>query len=206
MPDLSTPMIVPGASFPHSARSTAHFHTFSVFPLRNVYALGHGFSPRTSLSSSTARAAASYDYHLEKKADATSESCYEIKNNSTSEVVDGDYTIDDHFNIKSADGAVDTNLFCGDTPYFQFPTDFLYITKSTDNGATWSAPQLVDAKNESEQVFLIGPGRGITTSTGRLIFPCYQYTSGVQRTSTIYSDDEGITWHRGATEIGRAHV
>ncbi len=45
------------------------------------------------LSSSTARAAASYDYHLEKKADATSESCYEIKNNSTSEVVDGDYTI-----------------------------------------------------------------------------------------------------------------
>ena len=93
-----------------------------------------------------------------KNADATSESCYEIKNNSTSEVVDGDYTIDDHFNIKSADGAVDTNLFCGDTPYFQFPTDFLYITKSTDNGATWSAPQLVDAKNESEQVFLIGPG------------------------------------------------
>ena len=156
------------------------------------------------LSSSTARAAASYDYHLEKKADATSESCYEIKNNSTSEVVDGDYTIDDHFNIKSADGAVDTNLFCGDTPYFQFPTDFLYITKSTDNGATWSAPQLVDAKNESEQVFLIGPGRGITTSTGRLIFPCYQYTSGVQRTSTIYSDDDGTTWHRGATVSGNS--
>ena len=36
-----------------------------------------------------------------------------------------------------------------------------------------------------------------TTSTGRLIFPCYQYTSGVQRTSTIYSDDDGTTWHRG---------
>ena len=60
------------------------------------------------LSSSTARAAASYDYHLEKKPMRHLSPVMRSRINSTSEVVDGDYTIDDHFNIKSADGAVDT--------------------------------------------------------------------------------------------------
>lgn len=42
-----------------------------------------------------------------------------------------DMWIDDHFNIKSIEGenAVDTNLFCGDSPYFPYPTDFIYIDK-----------------------------------------------------------------------------
>lgn len=155
-------------------------------------------------SSSTLRAAADYAYHLEKKADATAADYYEIKANSTGEVVDGEYTIDDHFNITNADGTVDTNLFCGDTPYFQYPTDYIYIVKSTDNGATWSAPTLANVKNAEEQVFLIGPGRGITTSSGRIIFPCYQYTNGVQRSATIYSDDHGVTWKRGSTVTGNS--
>ena len=36
----------------------------------------------------------------------------------------------------------------------------IYIVKSTDNGATWSAPQLANVKKESEQTLLVGPGRG----------------------------------------------
>ena len=151
-------------------------------------------------SNSANRKNASFSYYLEKKSDATADSCYEIKD-STGVAVTG-YTIDDHFNIKSVEGAataVDTNLFCGDSPYFPYPTDFIYIVKSTDNGATWSAPQLADVKKASEQTILVGPGRGLVTSTGRIMFTCYEFTSGDKNSATIYSDDNGATWHRGAS-------
>ena len=64
---------------------------------------------------------------MEKKSDATADSYYEIKDNEGNTVAG--YVIDDHFNIKSIEGenAVDTNLFCGDSPYFPYPTD-LFIS------------------------------------------------------------------------------
>ena len=151
------------------------------------------------VSNSALRSVASFSYHLEKKSDATADSYYEIKDNEGNTVAG--YVIDDHFNIKSIEGenAVDTNLFCGDSPYFPYPTDFIYIVKSTDNGATWSAPQLTNVKKESEQTLLVGPGRGIVTSTGRIMFTCYEFTGGDKNSSIIYSDDNGATWHRGAS-------
>ena len=151
------------------------------------------------VSNSALRSVASFSYHLEKKSDATADSYYEIKDNEGNKVAG--YVIDDHFNIKSIEGenAVDTNLFCGDSPYFPYPTDFIYIVKSTDNGATWSAPQLTNVKKESEQTLLVGPGRGIVTSTGRIMFTCYEFTGGDKNSSIIYSDDNGATWHRGAS-------
>ena len=156
----------------------------------------------TGVSSADLRSAADFGYHLEKKADATAESCYEIKDSDGTAVAG--YIIDDHFNIKSTDGenATDTNLFCGDSPYFPYPTDFIYIVKSTDNGATWSAPQLADVKKKSEQTLLIGPGHGMVTSTGRIMFTCYEFTGGDKNSATIYSDDNGATWHRGASVSG----
>lgn len=110
------------------------------------------------------------------------------------------YEVDDYFNITGPDGT-DTNLFCADSPFKVQRTGFLYLTKSVDYGATWSAPKLLPMKQTGEQAYLVGPAGGIVTSTGRIIFPCYTFNSnsgGDGNTSVIYSDDGGETWTRGS--------
>lgn len=106
------------------------------------------------------------------------------------------YTVDDKFNITG--NGIATNLFCSDSPYQVYPTNYLYLTSSTDGGANWSAPTLINVKYASEQTCLVGPGKGIVTSSGRIIYPVYEYTNGKQYTSVIYSDDQGKTWKRSA--------
>ena len=89
--------------------------------------------------------------------------------------VDG-YTVDAYFNIKG--NGVDTNLFEAESPFQVWPTDYLYLTTSEDGGATWSVPPIVNARRETEQSLLVGLGRGMVTSTGRIIFTAYEYTNG----------------------------
>ena len=125
----------------------------------------------------------SYDYYLKDG---------KIYDSSNQEV--SGYTVDGKFNISG--NGVSTNLFFSDSPYQVYPTDYLYLTSSSDGGATWSNPMLINVKKATEQTCLVGPGRGIVTSTGRIIFPVYEYTSGTQYTSVIYSDDNGATWTR----------
>ena len=60
-----------------------------------------------------------------------------------------------------------------------------------------SVPTIVNARRETEQSLLVGPGRGMVTSTGRIIFTAYEYTNGDKNSVAIYSDDEGKTWTRG---------
>jgi len=135
-----------------------------------------------------------YSYTLVKNADGA-ESCYHIED-ADGNTVPG-YTIDAYFNIKGEN--VDTNLFFGDSPYQTWPTDYLYFTKSSDGGKTWSEPNLLNMKKPSEQTLLIGPGRGQVTSEGRIVFTAYEYTNGTEYSTAIYSDDEGKTWTRGAS-------
>lgn len=99
-------------------------------------------------------------------------------------------TVDAHFNL----GA--TNLFFSDCKYQVYPTNYLYFTTSSDGGATWSNPRLLNLKRPREQVLLIGPGRGVVTKDGALTFACYEYTDGVQRACLIASRDGGRTWTR----------
>ena len=136
-----------------------------------------------------------YAYHLEKKSNATTASYYEIKDADGSVVED--YTVDAYFNIKGNN--VDTNLFCADSPYLTFPTDYLYFTTSEDGGATWSVPTLLNMRKSAEQSLLVGPGRGLVTSTGRIIFTVYEFTYRDKNSACIYSDDGGKTWTRGAS-------
>ncbi len=149
------------------------------------------------LSATAERIKQPFDYHLEKIEGAAenAESYYLLKDKS-GKTVEG-YTIDAYFNIKGS--GVDTNLFVGDSPYYPWPADYLYMTKSADGGKTWSAPSLLNLKKDTEQTLLVGPGRGICTSTGRIIFTCYEFTSGDRNSACIYSDDGGKTWTRGAS-------
>lgn len=116
---------------------------------------------------------------------------------SSHNVVSG-YTVDAYFNIKGDN--CDTNLFFSDSPYQVVRTGYLYLTKSTDGGKTWSAPTLIpNVKTSSEQVCLVGPGRGLVTDD-KIIFPVYSYngSSDSQRTGFIYSENGGVTWERSS--------
>lgn len=73
---------------------------------------------------------------------------------------------------------------------------YVFMLRSTDNGKTWSEPRDITnmVLHEKDGTFLgVAPGVGLTTSDGRIIMPLY-----VDRKSTvsIYSVDNGETWHR----------
>lgn len=107
------------------------------------------------------------------------------------------YSVDDYFNLTDPTGAT-SNLFFSNSPFQVLCTSYLYLTKSTDGGETWSAPQMLnpDVKDDSDSFYGVGPGRGLVTSTGRIMFACYPYTNQDGHTSVIYSDNNGETWHR----------
>ncbi|MDY3691030.1 MAG: exo-alpha-sialidase [Dysosmobacter sp.] len=107
------------------------------------------------------------------------------------------YSVDDYFNLTDPNGAT-SNLFFSNSPFQVLSTSYLYLTKSTDGGKTWSAPQMLnpDVKDDSDYFYGVGPGRGLVTSTGRIMFACYPYTNQDGHTSVIYSDNNGKTWHR----------
>ena len=103
------------------------------------------------------------------------------------------YTVDAYFNIKGE--GVDTNLFFSDSPYQPYPTDYLYMTTSTD-GLNWSEPTLLNLKEASEQTLLVGPGNGTYSEVyDHMIFTAYEHSSGYERASLIWMDTEG-NWTR----------
>lgn len=116
--------------------------------------------------------------------------------------VDG-YTVDEYFNLYQGDTKV-SNLFFSDAPYQVVKTSYLYLTKSTDKGATWSAPTLINVKADDEQFYGVGPGTGIVTSDGTILFSAYEWngTDSSQRSSFIYSTDGGETWERTENATG----
>lgn len=73
---------------------------------------------------------------------------------------------------------------------------YVFMLKSTDKGATWSAPVDVTASVINEEndgvFFAVAPGAGATLANGRMIMPIYT----LKGTVAIYSDDNGKTWRR----------
>ncbi len=67
----------------------------------------------------------------------------------------------------------------------------IWVTKSTDEGATWSTPiEVTQATGRHE----IGPGVGIQLRSGRLVVQVYD--------GIIYSDDHGKSWKSGGVAPG----
>jgi sialidase-1 len=76
----------------------------------------------------------------------------------------------------------------------------VWITRSTDDGATWSAPVEItpQVKRAGWTWYATGPGNGIQLRSGRLVIPCDHNVGRSERHShVIYSDDRGATWRIG---------
>ena len=152
---------------------------------------GTGYNSAGKLMLSTG--GSSYGYYLDNG---------KIYSNNGKEV--SGLQVDAYFNLTGTykNRTYNTNLFFNDSPFKVLKTSYLYLTKSTDGGATWSEPTMLNSqvKNSSDKFYGVGPGRGLTTrlddGTERIIFPCYTYTSDDGNTSVIYSDDGGQTWTR----------
>jgi sialidase-1 len=73
----------------------------------------------------------------------------------------------------------------------------VWITRSTDNGASWSPPADITAqvKRPDWTWYATGPGNGIQLRSGRLVIPCDH--NG--HSHIIYSDDRGETWKIGGS-------
>lgn len=133
-----------------------------------------------------------------------------------------EYTVDAEYRLykngsalmmdqKGAEGVkVQQNVFYKDAELSCYLTSYLCIRYSDDMGKTWSAPQLISSQVKSNKETFLGtaPGRGISVTladgTERIIFCVYDneeapvYDPIFENASTIYSDDNGVTWHRGA--------
>lgn len=109
------------------------------------------------------------------------------------------------------DKTVNQNIFYADSVLRCFCTTFLWLRTSDDGGKTWNAPEIITGQVKDDNDFFLGicPGRGHVTTledgTERIIFMVYD--NGIlgwnkfENVSTVYSDDGGKTWNRGAETV-----
>lgn len=80
-------------------------------------------------------------------------------------------------------------------------TRTVWLTRSADDGATWSPPVEItgSVKKPDWTWYATGPGNGIQLTTGRLVIPCdhIRRDDKVMHSHIIYSDDGGKTWQLG---------
>ncbi len=80
-------------------------------------------------------------------------------------------------------------------------TSQFMLTKSEDDGLTWSKPINITSqiKDPKWHLVLQGPGKGITMKDGTLVFPAqFKDEAEMPHSTVIYSRDHGITWQIGA--------
>lgn len=79
-------------------------------------------------------------------------------------------------------------------------TGQMVITKSEDDGLTWSDPVNITAqmKDPKWNLFFNGPGKGIVMEDGTLVFAAqYKDENEMPYSTIIYSKDKGETWQVG---------
>ncbi|MBR4391404.1 MAG: exo-alpha-sialidase [Bacteroidales bacterium] len=93
--------------------------------------------------------------------------------------------------------------------WYSTPTNPIrsYISKSYDNGLTWSEPKditdyifganCIVPEHQTWRASFFGSGNGLRTSTGRIMFVAAIREGSAQSLNNyaVYSDDNGETWH-----------
>ncbi|WP_288221522.1 sialidase domain-containing protein [uncultured Clostridium sp.] len=98
---------------------------------------------------------------------------------------------------------VNMNVFYKDSLFKVFPTTYLAMKYSDDEGETWSNLNIVSSfKPENSKFLVLGPGVGKQISKGqykgRLIVPVY--SSSYAELGFMYSDDHGSSWNYVAAD------
>ena len=98
------------------------------------------------------------------------------------------------------------NLFYAYSPIKIYPTYYLWVKKSSDNGETWGDGRILNLEIKSKGFTGFAPGRGISidyNGKNRIIFAVYDNNDGKEYTSVIYTDD-GENWKRSekANNVG----
>jgi sialidase-1 len=85
-------------------------------------------------------------------------------------------------------------------------TRTVWMTKSSDDGVTWSKPAEItpDVKKPEWTWYATGPGVGIQTKDGRLVIPCDFVEAETKKggSHVIWSADHGATWKLGGSIVG----
>lgn len=181
----------------------------NVWMLVTFYSGGRNLVVRSGMKAATAGAAFNADGTLKVSSNhGLSYGCKVDVENFTdgySEILKNDgsktgYKIDEYFYFYDENGVCEGNLFYikGAVKYSVVPTTYLYLTRSTDGGESFGAPKLLNVKKEDETFYGVGPGRGVFTSDGTLVFSAYTFSKNAagQKSSFIYSNDGGETWKR----------
>lgn len=113
----------------------------------------------------------------------------------------GEYVAENYRNDGNDGAYIADNVFYQNAEFTVYPTSYLWLVKSTDDGKTWSAPQILNpqVKGEDEVFYGVGPGRGLVAQNDTIYFSCYKYGllgKYSQKSSLIYSEDNGKTWKR----------
>lgn len=88
----------------------------------------------------------------------------------------------------------------------------VYILYSDDDGVTFSLPVHHPELVQSDWAWVgLGPPAGLQLSTGRMLIPSYHTTKykgdgEISKGHTLYSDDNGATWHIGSPEFGAPYL
>lgn len=109
---------------------------------------------------------------------------------------------------QAAEGEAETwvqkNLFYRQSDWKVYPVFYIMLRTGEVQGDTlvWGEPKLLDIKLSENEAFTgVCPGVGVTTTNAdgseRILFPVYDNATGKELASVIYSDDGGVTWHRG---------
>lgn len=114
--------------------------------------------------------------------------------------------------LRTSDEKIHSHLFYYNTPFHIPSKSYIFMSRSKDNGLTWSPPRDIShqfyyaASLNNTDVLVVSPGIGLTTADGRVIMALQRVPSisGACRAISIYSDNNGYHWNVGNQEVNNS--